>query len=142
MTIEHSADIPATPEAVFQLTIDIERWPAMMSTVTAVTRLDEGPLRVGSAARVKQPLQRAKVWTVTVLNPSQEFTWEAKVWGVRTVAQHLVSALPHGCRNRLSITFSGRRGAFIERMLHRRLSAVLAIENEAFRSAATSASVA
>ena len=77
MRIEHTIDIAAPAERVWALTVDVESWPELSPTMTAVERLDGGPLRVGSTARVKQPGQRAKVWTVTAVQPGRPVPWRA-----------------------------------------------------------------
>jgi len=56
---------------------------SFMPTVQRVERLDAGPLRVASSARIKQPAQTPAVWTVTRLEPTREFTWETRRLGLR-----------------------------------------------------------
>ncbi len=77
MTITHELIIEAPVEQVWALTVDVESWPTMTPTMTSVQRLDEGPLRVGSTARIKQPGQSSRIWTVTTLEPNEAFAWEA-----------------------------------------------------------------
>ena len=70
---EHSIDIDATPAIVWAHTIDVESWPQTFPTVTTVERLDDGPLRVSSRARIKQPGQPHRVWTVTEIEAQHRF---------------------------------------------------------------------
>lgn len=133
MDITHDILINAPVEAVWHATVDIESWPSTTPTVTSVERLDDGPLRVGSQARLKQPGQRRKVWTVTAFRPNELFEWEAKVAGVRTVGSHRLSAVDGGCRNTLVITLHGRRGRLLGRLAGRSMRASLAKENAGFK---------
>jgi uncharacterized protein YndB with AHSA1/START domain len=50
---EISVDIAAPPSRVWSVMSDIERWHEWTSTVTSITRLNDGPLRVGARARIR-----------------------------------------------------------------------------------------
>jgi uncharacterized membrane protein len=136
MHMEHVIDIAAPVETVWDLTVDIERWPALMPTITRVERLDGGPLAVGSRARLKQPAQRPTVWTVTTMEPHARFVWEAKVAGVATAASHRLEATPTGCRNTLVIDTCGRGARLLALVAGRRIRATLATENDRFKTVA------
>jgi hypothetical protein len=59
--------------------------------VTSVERLDQGPLRVGSRARIKQPRLPTAVWEVTEVVTGRSFTWIARGPGIITTASHVVT---------------------------------------------------
>ena len=137
MLIEEAKDMDASAERVWAVTVDIERWPDLLPTVTRVERLDQGPLSVGSRARLKQPAQRPTVWTVTRLDAPAVFEWEAVVFGVPTRAMHRIEPLGTGrCRNTLALEMSGRGAGIVGRLFGRRMRAVLRAEHEAFEAAA------
>ena len=69
--------IRAPADVVWRLTTQLADWPSFLPTVQRLERLDEGPLRVGSSARIKQPGQPAATWIVTRLDPGREFIWQA-----------------------------------------------------------------
>jgi len=52
---EHSVSVAAPPQQVFDGYVDVARWPEWLETMTSVERLDDGPLRVSSRTRIKQP---------------------------------------------------------------------------------------
>jgi hypothetical protein len=133
MRIEHHTDIEAPPAVVFALTIDIERWPQLTPTVTTVERLDQGPLRVGSQAYIKQPGQRRAVWTVDALEPDRRFVWSTTTSGIRMLATHLVEPIPSGSRSSLQVELSGIAAMFLGPLLRRKIQRVLATENDGFR---------
>lgn len=103
MHCEHTTLIPAPVASVWRLTTDITAWPTFMPTVQRVERLDSGPLRVGSSARIKQPAQTPAVWTVTRLEPMREFTWQTRRMGLRMTGRHLLEPVTGGTRNTLII---------------------------------------
>jgi len=139
MTITHEVHIEAAVEQVWRLTLDIEAWPTMTPTVTSVERLDEGPLRIGSRARIKQPGQSARVWTVTELLPNERFAWQTKALGVRMTGTHRLERSSTGCRNVLGIELSGGPARAMEMLLGKQLRKTIATENEGFRRVAESA---
>ena len=139
MTITHELIIEAPVPDVWALTVDVEAWPAMTPTITSVQRLDTGPLRVGSTARIKQPGQSARIWTVTTLEPNEAFAWETKVFGMRMIGGHRLEQVGEGCRNVLSVGMSGALSGIVEGLLERQLRKTIATENEGFRRAALAA---
>ena len=84
-------EIAAPPERVWAVTVDLERWPTWDPVVTAVKRLDHGPLGVGSRARIRQPRLLPAVWRVTRFDAPKAFVWESNSTGVHQVAAHLVT---------------------------------------------------
>jgi hypothetical protein len=139
MRIEHEQFIAAGADVVWRLTEDIERWPSITPTMNRVERLDDGPLHVGSSARISQPRQRPRVWTVTELDAPRRFAWSAGLGPVTMVATHLVEPVPDGCRNTLSVELSGLGSGALARLAGGQLRSALSAENEGFRNAAESA---
>jgi uncharacterized membrane protein len=90
-TFESSVEIDRPAEAVFTVFSDVAAWPSWTESITSVERLDEGPLRVGSQVKIRQPRLPQATWTVTELVPDRSFTWEARGPGVRTVGRHEVA---------------------------------------------------
>jgi hypothetical protein len=111
MHCEETTLIDAPVDLIWRLTTEIGDWPAFMPTVRRVERLDSGPLRVGSTARLKQPGQTAAVWTVTRLDPLREFTWETRRTGFRMTGRHLLEPAGAGTRNTLMLDTDGRTAA-------------------------------
>ena len=135
--LENELVIDAPVAVVWKLTEDVEGWPATTPTVTSVERLDSGPMRVGSTARVKQPGQRVAVWTVSSFRPDEEMAWGAKVFGVQMVGTHRLTPIGDDrCRNLLSIDMSGRGAALLGRVVGKRILAAITTENEGFKRAA------
>ncbi len=132
---EHHIDAPVA--RVWELTIDVERWPELTSTVRSVERLDDGPFGLGSRARIVQPMQRPAVWTVTRFEPPHAFEWETTVLGARLVGTHHLEAEGEGCRNVLGVeiadTVVGRAVRYLLGSMMRR---AIRTENEGFKAAA------
>ena len=111
-----TVDIAAAPERVWEVLADVERWSEWTETVTWVRRLDDGPLRSGSRAKINQPKIPETEYVVTELEPGQSFTWVATGSGVITTARHTVEALPGGgSRVRLAVEQGGLVGSLMGR---------------------------
>jgi uncharacterized protein YndB with AHSA1/START domain len=105
--LQHTVTIVAPPERVWEMIVDVERWPERIPTVDAVERLDDGPLAVGSRTRLRQPKLPTAVWTVTELSDGSSYTWESRSPGVTVKAAHIVEPHPDGSRFTLGLTVSG-----------------------------------
>ncbi|MGW4213934.1 SRPBCC family protein [Lentzea sp. NPDC004789] len=105
--VQHTVVISASPERVWALIADVERWPELIPTVDSVERLDDGPLAVGSRTRLRQPRLSPAVWTVTELTDGASFTWESRSPGVTVTGVHEVEPHPDGSRLTLGLTMSG-----------------------------------
>src|SRR4028119_2134338 len=103
-----TVEIDASPERVWEVLADVERWSEWTETVTSVRLLDDGPLRSGSRAKINQPKIPETEYVVTEIEPGQSFTWVASGPGVTTKAHHAVEALPGGgSRVRLAVEQGG-----------------------------------
>lgn len=109
MTFEETIEIAAPAERIAATMIDVARWSEWTASITRIERLDEGPLRIGSRARVVQPKLMPLVWEVTALDPAKGFAWQAPAPGVFTVGEHWVApgSGPGRCRVTLTIRQSG-----------------------------------
>jgi len=108
MIIQQTVDIAAPPQRVWDVMIDVERWPEWTSSVTSVEVLDGGPLRVGSRARIRQPRLAAAVWTVTTIEPGRYFEWRSVLPGLTSIGGHRIEILrAERCRVVLSVEWKG-----------------------------------
>jgi uncharacterized membrane protein len=96
MTYRASIDIDAPVERVWNVLVDVEKWPDWSPTMTSVKRLESGMFRPGSSARVKQPKLPEAIWRVSAMMPQKSFTWSTRSRGVTTVARHTVAARDEG----------------------------------------------
>ena len=137
MRVEHTIEIAAPAEVVWDLTLDLEGWPATTPTMTSVERLDAGPVQPGSTARIRQPRQRPRVWTVTEVAAPTTFTWVARALGTTMVATHRIEPVDGGrCRLTLALAMEGGTAPVVGRLVGGQLRTALATEAEGFRAAA------
>lgn len=128
--------IDAPVDVMWRLTTDVEGWAALMPTITSVQRLDDGPLRVGSRARIKQPGQSAAVWTVTELEPGSLFVWRSARPGLTMTGVHRMTSEQGGCRNTLELEATGLLARPLGLVLGRLFRKVLRTENTCFKAEA------
>jgi len=134
MHIEHTLEIEAPVATVWALTIAIEDWPRLTpTTMTRVERVDSGPLRMGSQARIKQPGQRPAVWTVQRLDAPNAFEWATTTMGMTMTARHRIEPTATGCRNTLTVDITGGLSRILGRLVGSQIAKVIATENECFR---------
>ena len=128
-----SIRIDASPETVWDIVADVERWPEWTESMETVTRVDDGPLRDGSSARVKQPRLPAVVWHVTEVEPGRSFTWEARAPGMLSVASHRIETVDGATVVTLSIRQSGPLAFVAALTLGRLTRRYVAMEAEGLR---------
>jgi uncharacterized membrane protein len=133
-TNEQTIDAPV--DVVWQLTTDVTDWPTYMPTVQSVERLDEGPLRMGARARIKQPGQRAAVWEVTTFEAGREFSWRSDRRGVSLTGVHRMAPDGDGTRNTLTIEMTGPLAPVMGLLLGPLMRRVLRTENGCFKARA------
>jgi uncharacterized protein YndB with AHSA1/START domain len=111
-----TVEIAAPAERVWEVLTDVEQWSEWTETVIWVRRLDEGPLRSGSRAKINQPKIPETEYVVTELDPGRSFTWVATGPRVTTTARHDVEALPGGgSRVTLAVEQGGWLGSVMGR---------------------------
>jgi len=137
-TVTNELLIDADVEKVWDLTIDVERWPDTTPTITEVTLLDPGPVAVGTRARIVQPRQRPRVWTVGRLEPNAAFEWSTEVGPLTMTGGHRLTPTEHGTVNLLTVELTGRGATLAGRLLGRQLAKAIATENQGFKTAAES----
>jgi uncharacterized membrane protein len=113
---EIEVEIAAPAEIVWEVMQDGERWPEWTASVTSVKRLDDGPLRVGSRALIRQPKFPPARWTVTELLPGRSFTWKSGMPGLWVYGKHSVEPLGTGTRATLRLSYEGMLARLMGRM--------------------------
>jgi uncharacterized membrane protein len=132
-SIEVSVGIDAPAPKVFEVLCDVERWPQWTSTMQSVRRLDAGPLKVGSRARVVQPKLRPSIWQVTAMHSGQRFNWVARAPGVKMEAGHAVEPNESGCKVTLTFHVTGFMSAIVGRLYGGLITAYLNTEAQGLK---------
>ena len=101
MQFEMTVEIEATPDKVWAILADVERWPEWTASMVHVERLNGELLALGTRVRVKQPWMPTLVWKVTELDPGRSLSWQSGSTGVTTVGSHVVKATVN---NRVKVT--------------------------------------
>jgi uncharacterized membrane protein len=138
--MEHrmSIAVEATPQEMWGLFMDFERWPKMTKSIQEVRRIDSGPLRVGSEAVIKQPRLPRGRWRVTELIPGHSFEWETASRGLTTAGGHIVEQHGNGAVITLTLRQRGPLARLAEGLLGRLSRRYLSMEMEGFRRTAES----
>jgi hypothetical protein len=110
-----SVDIAASPDVVWSVMADAERWHEWTASVRSIRLLDRGPLRVGSRALIRQPKFPPAVWKVTALDSGRSFTWKSGAPGMSVHALHSVEPVEGGARATLRLHYEGPIGRLIGR---------------------------
>lgn len=134
MKVENTIHIEASPDIVWRVTRDVERWPDWTPTVTAVTRLDQGPFGLASVVRIKQPMQPEAQWVVTAFEQNRRFAWESRRPGLCFTATHELIGDEAGTTNILTVEAEGMLAMALRPLLGMALPRALADENRALKA--------
>ena len=87
---EHTIEIAAHPDRVWDVMSDVERWPEWTPSVSGAQLLDAGGLRPGQRARLRQPRLPVAIWTVERIEHGRTFAWRSDAAGLSSVGEHTV----------------------------------------------------
>ena len=131
--IHATARSAATPDRLWSLASDVERWADRLPTVDSVRRLGSGPTAVGSKFEVRQPGLPRAVWEVTDWRQQgRSFTWVSTSPGIRSTAVHSVQGDGSGSKLDLSLEWSGPLARFLELLVGRKARGMVETEAETF----------
>jgi uncharacterized membrane protein len=140
MRFEHSIEIDATQQRVWDVLSDLEGWPQRIETVDLVELLTPPPLATGSRVRLKQPKLPEGTWEITVWDAPSYFEWTQRTGGVTSVAGHRVEALgEHRSRLTLTLEMRGLPIAIVGRFYKGLTNRYMSLEAEGMKRAAESA---
>jgi ribosome-associated toxin RatA of RatAB toxin-antitoxin module len=106
-TFETSIEIDASPQRVWQVMSDVEKWHEWTASIRRIEILTPKPLAVGGQARVEQPKLSPTFWTVTDWQPNRGFAWESRSLGLRSLGEHWIEPTQSGSRVILRLRFTG-----------------------------------
>ena len=135
MITEDGVEIDASPQLVWDVFTDVERWPDWTASVTSLVGLDAATLAVGRRFAIKQPGMSKLIWTVTEIEPGTSWTWVQRSPGVRVTARHDVIARPGGrtlVRQRLDQR--GVLGALVGRLMVKKTKRFLDLEAQGLKA--------
>ena len=117
-------------QRVWEVLVDVERWPEWTDSVTSVRRLDEGQLAIGSQVEISQPRIPTGTYTVTGLEPGRSFSWEQRQPGSMVVAHHACTPplADGGTHVELRVVMGGAVGGIVGRMYRKLTDRYLAME--------------
>lgn len=100
------ADINAPPSTIWSAVTDLDRIREHMPAITAVERLEQGPMRVGSRwreTRVMYGKQATETLEVTAMDPPRSYAVGTTNHGC--IYRSVVTVEPLGTGSRVSISF-------------------------------------
>jgi len=133
MRFEESVTINAPAERVWAIFSDVAKWPEWTPTMSAVERLDEGPIHLGCRTRIRQPKLPVAVWEVTELVEGEYFAWVARAPGIKTTGGHRVSQRPEGAVATATVVQEGPLGWLFGRLFAKLTREYIALEVESLR---------
>jgi hypothetical protein len=104
---EQTIHVDTSPDTVWRVYTDVESWPEWTTSMQKIQLVDDGPLALGSKAKVKLRGAPETIFVVTELAEGRSFTWESNAWGLKSVAYHTVRPDGDGSIVTLGVRLSG-----------------------------------
>ena len=136
--IVRRVDIRASPERVWAVLSDVERWHEWTASISRVRLYTGSPIEVGSRAIVKQPRLPAAHWLVTDVDPGHGFVWVSIGPGLMVTARHAIEPVAEGCRVTLSLDYSGFMSGLLLRLTRGISTRYVDLEAEGLKARAES----
>jgi hypothetical protein len=128
MRYEVAASSAKPSTQVWELLVDVEGWPGVVSTYRTVRRLEPGPLAVGRRAHIEQIGLRPADWQVSEVVEGCSFTWRTKQPGLVIVAWHRVDPEAEGCRLTLGLEMQGPLSGLVGLVLRGKIRRYIDLE--------------
>jgi uncharacterized membrane protein len=136
MKLTRSVTTPADLDSAWAALTDVTGWPYWTKSVTDVQLIDDGPLHLGTRARVKQPGMQPLTWAVTDLTDRTEFTWATKSPGVHTIGRHKLARNDDGTtRITLELEQTGPLAGVLNLFIGKRTERYLGLEAAGLKAA-------
>ena len=129
-----SISINASQEVIWKVLSDVANWHNWTPTVTKVEVLDQPELKLGNRYKVYQPKLQPAIWTVTVLTPPSNFTWESRMPGMLMVADHILKPI-NTSQTEVTLTFAfqGWLGEIIGRLYRKTVESYIKTEAQSLK---------
>ena len=113
---------------------DIAHWSEWSPTVTKLEVLDQPELKLDNRYKIYQPKLQPAVWTVTILQPPSNFTWESRMPGMLMIAEHILKSTGVN-QNELMLTFAfqGLLGEIVGRLYRKIVESYIATEAQSLK---------
>ena len=113
-TFTTEIEIHAPVQDVWSVLSDVVAWPQWTPTMSGVRAVSGERLAVGSSYVVSQPGLRDATYNVGSLQDGTSFTWSTSAVGVKTAAEHILTAVDHATtRVHLGIRMEGPLSAIV-----------------------------
>lgn len=83
--------VAAPAETVWKVFSDVEHWPDWTASVRRVAFLEGDAIKIGARVEIDQPKLRRAEWKVTSYEPGRSWSWESRIPGSTTTANHVVT---------------------------------------------------
>jgi carbon monoxide dehydrogenase subunit G len=103
--IVHSVEISRNPEDVFAALIDLPRFSEWQEGVVSAHREDDGPMKVGSKAKVTRLVggrERTMTTELTDYSPPRSYAFRGIDGPIRPIGKGTVEPLADGARSRVT----------------------------------------
>ena len=135
MITESSVEIEAPAPVVWDVFVDVERWPNWTASVERIVALDGSGIEIGRRFEIKQPRFPKLVWEVTAVDPGVSWTWRQKSAGGTTDATHEVVAQgPDRTLVRQRLDQRGPIGAVVGLLMRRLTKRYLELEGQGLKA--------
>lgn len=117
--LECVKEIDAPPREVFAVMSDPRRWPEVLSAVTGLVVLDDGPIVVGSCFTETRRIfgrEASETMTVSEITPPTRFVTTSENHGAVYRAEHVLDDVPGG-GTRVLMRFEARPVTLLAKVL-------------------------